>query len=447
MPTDENLVNNFFSRRSFLKGAAGGAVATSATAGCLGIGALEGGSETATATDRVRFALSTAGSGVYKNVGREERRGFDLAIKHINEGGGLVDEGVFVGLEGEGVLGRSVENTTYQYEGGAGQPREKLEKRLSDGDLAMFCGGVSGAVVQTHRSLATEHDVPYMAGSSLLTSLSGDDCAATVYREQFPSDAVLKALGPVLEAEFGEAASYQQLYVDTVEGNDLVDSVSDYFTSEEAPDWETAGTIRIRKGKKNMDRAFESIRDTDPDVVFCNLFGLDATNFIHGADEKLTEGTGVVVPWINQSIAGVVQESIAGVLGTTTWDPGFSSWRSKRFAKAYRDAYSQSSSQMAPGATGPAHLVYGQTLSFAAAAERAGSFDSEAIRDELEGLSYNLGLGDETMQACNHQATRPVPVVRGRAEQTEDDSWFDVETLSTDAVTTCEETAASDCSF
>lgn len=445
MQPDTEAYDHPSTRRNLLKRIGGGTLAASATAGCVSSDGIGSGATT-TAPGEVDFAISTAGSGPYLDIGREERRGFELAVDHLNEGGGLVDEGVFADIDGDGVLGRTVNGLTFE-SGDASQAGSDLATRLAEDDVAMFCGGVSGTVVESHRSLADEHGVPYMAGASLLDSLTGSDCSPHVYREQFPSEAVMRALGPTLESEFGESATYQQLYVDAVEGNDLLGAVRTYFGTDDAPDWETAGTIQIRKGTTDMGRAFDAIAEMEPDAVFCHLFGLDATNFVQAASDRLPDGTGVVVPWINQSMAGVLRENVAGVVGTTTWDPGFKSWRSKVFAEAYRERYDGEGGRESAGATGPAHLVYGQTLSFASAAERAGSFDAEAVRTELEGTTYDLGLGEETVQACNHQATRPVPVVRGRAERSSDGSWFDVVSVEDDAVAACDGTLASECSL
>lgn len=445
MRRDSNPYDHLSTRRNLLKRIGAGTLAATATAGCVSSDGISSGATT-TGPGQVGFALSTAGSGPYLNIGREERRGFELAVQHLNEGGGLVDEGVFAGIGGNGVLGRTVDGFTFE-SGDASKADSQLATRLAEGDLAMFSGGVSGDVVESHRSLADEHGVPYMAGASLLSSLTGSDCSPHVYREQFSSDAVMRALGPTLESEFGESATYQQLYVDAVEGADMIRSVRTYFGADDAPDWETTGTIQIRKGTTEMERVFETIDEMEPDVVFCHLFGLDATNFVKAASDRLPDGTGVVVPWINQSMAGVLQENVEGVVGTTTWDPGFKSWRSKVFAEAYREEYGGQDGAGSAGATGPAHLVYGQTLSFASAAEQAGSFDADAVRQELEGATYNVGLGDETLQACNHQATRSIPVVRGRAEQSSDGSWFDLLTVEDDAVATCGQQPASECSL
>ena len=64
-----------------------------------------------------------------------------------------------------------------------------------------------------------------------------------------------------------------------------------------------------------------------------------------------------------------------------------------------------------------AHLAYAQTLQYAAAVERAGTFYPPEVIRQLEGFEYdNIGMGAESMRGCDHQAQRDVPVVRGLPE-------------------------------
>lgn len=437
-------------RRRFLTGLGTGAVATmGGMAGCID-SVSSGGGETTTTTsgsDSVQFVHSSALTGTYVDMGEEEQLGFKLAVRHLNEGGGLVDEGVFESLTGDGVLGRTVDGATVDTGGKAEEARSNLSPYLSEDDVAMFCGGVSGEVVKEHRAIADEQELPYMAGMSLLKSLSGGDCSPHVYREQAPSDAVIRALGPTLNSEFEGQQSYEHLYVDTPEGNDLVDSINQYFSTDAAPNWNRLGSIPTRRGNTNMEEEVATFNQVDLDVLFCSLFGLDAINLLTEAAKNLNDNTTIVVPWINQSIAETVQEDVADVIGTVPWDAGVDSTRSTAFADSYRAEAAIVSGSPSNAPTGPAHHMYCQTLMFAAAAERAGSFDSADVRSELEGLTYDVGFGEQTMQACNHQASKPIPVVRGQAEATSTGSWFEVISVEEGMVGGCDEPPASNCSI
>jgi len=174
--------------------------------------------------------------------------------------------------------------------------------------------------------------------------------------------------------------------------------------------------------------------------MFCNVFGLDAVNVLSQAGEYLDEDTALVVPLLTPSVIEAAAEWNGDVFGTVPWHGAIEGELSDVFDSAYEDAYGD----RGPGAhagTGVGHLVYGSVFVYAAAVERADSTDAGAVRSELEGSAHDLGLGREHVQACNHQATRPVPVVRVS------DGQFEPVDLVTDAVAGCDEPPASDCSL
>lgn len=445
--TDETRVDRPVTRRRVLATmGTGAAVTMGATAGC--VDSVTGDEQTTTTADgNVQFGFSSASTGTYLDIGAEERLGFELAVRHLNQGGGIVDEGVFDGLSGDGVLGRTVDTVTLDSGGSADQTRSNLTPYLTDNDLAMFCGGAAGEVAMEHRDIADEYEVTFMSGMSMLSSLTGADCSPYVYREQAPSDAVIRALGPVIKTEFEGGPTYRQLYVEAPEGQDFVDAVDAYFESENGPPWEDMGRLSVRKGTQDFSDHIAEFNDAELDVLFVHLFGLDAVNFLKQAAADLNDDTTIIVPWIGQSVANDLEDDVDGVIGTVSWDVGIDSPISKTFAQNYLTEAATVSGSPAPVATGPAHDMYFQTLMFAAAAERAGSFDADAVREELEGLTYDTGLGDQTLQACNHQANKRVPVVRGQSSKTSEGSWFEVVTAVENAIAGCDEPPASDCSF
>jgi hypothetical protein len=96
-------------------------------------------------------------------------------------------------------------------------------------------------------------------------------------------------------------------------------------------------------------------------------------------------------------------------------------------------------------------LAYSQTLQYAAAVERAGTFYPPEVIRQLEGHQYgNLGMGDEQMRKCDHQAQRAVPVVKGlpKSEQ-EAGTFFELVQMTPKAKVgyQCNSGPASQCSL
>lgn len=427
-------------RRRFLRAiATGGTVATGALAGCDGIV----GTPTRTPDSTVTFLLSTAESGQYEILGSKERRGFEMAVRHLNDGGGLVDAGVFEELSGTGVLGRIVDPDVVDSGTDRATTRSNVTPYLDDESAALLCGGISGAVVREHRDLASEYGVPYAVGASLLSEIAGEGCSSAVFRECYTSDALARALGPHLAEAVGTSASYYHLYTDAPEGVDLRDAFNAYFNRAATPDWRPRGGAAVTSGSRDFASQLSRAETRRPDVLFLDLFGLDAVNALASVRSELSADVTVVVPYLDDDYATSLVGGLTDVVGTTPWTRGVDSATGIAYETAYRSVDSEGH---VTGA-GTAHVTYVATLQFAAAAERAGSFDLAAVRPELESLQYDVGLGSQRVQQCNHQSTRPVPVVRGRADPAADDEFVDLVALERDATAGCGRRPASDCSL
>ena len=417
----------------------GGAMAL---AGCDGDG--DGG--TTTASETVTFLLATSESGEYAGVGELERNGFELAIKHLNEGGGLV-ETAFDDLGGDGVLGRTVESVVEDTENDPENTRTIVDRNLGDGGPTMVTGGVGGDVVYAIDDVATDAGVLYMAGSAPVPALTGERCGPTTFREGCHAGTILDALGPELTAEFGDSRTYYQLSADATEGEVLKNATRSYFSRSDTANWQARGQDTVRPGSTNLDSKLQSIANRRPGVVVLNLFGLDAVNAVRAANEALSEDTGVVVPVIDDSLGYTLGADLAGIVGTVPWDAGLEGDRSATYDEEYVISYGRSAGGQAQAGSGTAHVTYTQTLLYAAAAERAGSFDGEAVATALEGMEYDVGIGPQKMRGCDHQSTRPVPVVKGIENLTADRNRLELLTTPRHALGDCDASPAADCSL
>lgn len=419
-----------------------GAGSAIALAGCDGDG--NGGTPTVD-TETVNFVLATAESGEYGNVGELERNGFELAVTHLNEGGGLVDS-AFDELDGNGVLGRTVESIIENTENDASIARSEVEQHLGDGGPTMVTGGIGGDVVYELNDLAQSAGIVYMAGSAPVPAITGDRCGPTTFRETPHANAVFRAMGQTLRNEFGTDPTYYQLSSEATEGQVMQDACSSYFNENHSPDWRAVGQETALPGSTSFDDELELISSSRADVVFLNLFGLDAVNAVRSAKEILDEDVGIVVPVIADSLEYTIESDVAGVVGTIPWDAGLEGDGITDYNDSYVTTFGQSGGRAQAG-SGTAHVIYVQTLLYAAAAERAESFAADAIASELEGMEYDVGLGSQEMRSCDHQARRPVPVVKGINSNTAERNHLEIASVVRDPYGTCEESPAADCSL
>lgn len=420
-------------------------LATTGAAGGLGGCLSTYGSSSPTTEEPPTFVMSTSMSGPYGRIGKQERRGFELAVDHLQRGGGLVDAGPFDELSGNGVLGVDVETVILDSEGNGDAARSAVEPHVADGSAAMICGGTRASVARAHRELAAEHDVAFMAGTTLLEEFAGEACNPTTYRELYTSTALVEALASTLAAEVGTENSYYQVYTDTAEGRELKDSLNGFFSGTEAFDWRPLGTKAVRPGAKTFESDLERAASRRPAVVFLNVAGIDAVNAVAAARDVLSDDTQIVVPLLDDSLDDVLEGDVDGVIGTVPWTSSVDGEYGAAFDDAYVAHYGPSTGGEARSGSGTAHVTYVQTLQFAAAAERAGSFDHGAIRAELEGAQYDVGLGRQELQACNHQSDRPVPVVRGTDSRGSNGDYFELVAMADDVARGCDASPATDC--
>lgn len=433
------------SRRSMLGRLGGTAGVLAGTAGCIGDGS--GGQATTGGDGTVTFGLTTSESGPYNAEGSEEQRGFELAVEHLNDGGGLVESGAMSQLSGKGVLGRDVETVVHDTGGSAQQAADVSKAFARDDDVVMYTGGIAGEVVLELTSAADENAVPYMAGPTPINAVTGADCSRYVFRELFSSTTLVRALGPALFADIGKDATYYHLTVDSPTGSDLEETIDTYFSND--GNWRLNGSSSTIPGSTNFEKQLQTAEGSVPDVLFLNLFGLDAANALDQAADVVSDDIQVVVPYLNRTVAQTARENIATAVGAVPWIWGLDDGPSSAFEDAYRNAYESDASTLGEGApSGLAHHAYVQTLQYAAAAERAGSFDADSIRTAMNGYSYDVGLGNETMRACDHQAVRPVPLVRGRrASQQKNGQYLNLREIVGDVTPACGASPNGDCSF
>lgn len=432
------------SRRSVLGKLGGAAGVLAGTAGCVGDG--PGGQATTGGDGTVTFGLTTSESGPYNAEGGEERRGFELAVEHLNEGGGLVGTDAMPSLSGNGVLGRDV-GTVVHDTGGSAQQAADVSASLERDDVAMYTGGIAGEVVLELAAAADRNAVPYMAGPTPIDAVTGADCSRYVFRELFSSTTLVRALAPTLFADVGNTATYYHLTVDSAAGTDLEAAIDGRFSDD--GDWRLNGSSATIPGSTDFRQELQTAEGTVPDVLFLNLFGLDAANALSQATETISDDIQIVVPYLNRTVVQTARSDVATVLGGVPWIWGLDDGPSSAFEDAYRNAYESDANALGDGApSGIAHHAYVQTLQYAAAAERAGSFDADAVRTAMNGHTYDVGLGEETMRACDHQAVRPVPLVRGRrASQQRNGQYLNLMEIVGDVTPACGASSAGGCSL
>ena len=436
--------SNPVDRRKLLKTAgAAGAVGLAGLAGCSGNGGSGGGGGDGDGGgsdgedfpalgnfpvegDTVTFGFNVPQTGPYSSEGEDELRAYQLARDHLNTGGGWIDD--FEDLSGDGVLGYEVESVNGDTATDADTARQSAQRMINRDDAIMISGGSSSAVAIAVQGLCQEERVMFQCCLTHSNDTTGKDCVRYSFREVFNAYMTGQALAPVLESEYGSDNTFYQLYADYSWGQTVQESMNQFLTDI---GWEELDSVPTPLGTSDFSSYLSEAGNSGADILLLDHYGLDGANSVSQAiDAGLDQDMEVVVPLYNRPMAQAAGGAIEGVFGTVAWDSQIDNEPSNGFTQVFEAEYDRIPS-------GVAQLAYAQTLQYAAAVERAGTFYPPEVIRELEGYEYdNIGMGEETMRACDHQAQRAVPVARGlpESEQTSGNFLEIVEITSRDDV-------------
>ena len=135
-----------------------------------------------------------------------------------------------------------------------------------------------------------------------------------------------------------------------------------------------------------------------------------------GLREKQVNGKNfeIVVPLYSELMARGAGENITGIVGSQNWDWKLENQMGDRykgtnaFVQSFGEKYGFPPSQAA-------QTCYAQTLLYADAVARAGSFNPCAVGEALAGFEFDgLGNGPTLYRADDHQCFKDVVVVRGK---------------------------------
>jgi ABC-type branched-subunit amino acid transport system substrate-binding protein len=363
--------------------------------------------------DTVTLGFNVPQSGPYASEGQDELRAYKLAVKHLNEGGGWVDS-QFDDLSGDGVNGKTVDFVTGDTATDADTARQSASRMIQRDNAIMITGGSSSATAIAMQGLCQQEKVLFMACLTHSNDTTGKDCVRYGFREMFNAYMTGQALAPVVQEAYGSDLSFYQLYADYNWGQTQQASMNQFMT--DVAGWEQVESVATPLGTKDYSSYLSEAANSGADVLILNHYGLDGANSVSQAiDAGIDENMEILVPLYNRPMAQAAGGAIEGIYGTVAWDSQIDNDPSQQFVTAFQDEYDRIPS-------GPAQLAYAQALQYAAAVERAGTFYPPEVIRQLEGYEYNnIGMGDELMRACDHQAQRDVPVVQGLAgaEQSE----------------------------
>tara|TARA_R110002096_G_scaffold194342_1_gene376419 strand:+ start:280 stop:1614 length:1335 start_codon:yes stop_codon:yes gene_type:complete len=364
----------------------------------------------------VTLGFNVPQTGAYADEGADELRAYELAVEHLNGGGdgGMLNTFSSKALEGNGVLGKKVAFVTGDTQTKSDAARASAKRMIEKDGAVMISGGSSSGVAIAVQGLCQDAGVIFMAGLTHSNDTTGKDKRANGFRHFFNTEMTGAALAPVLKNAFGSDRTAYHLTADYTWGWSQEGSIQKYT---EELGWKTAAAVRTPLGAGDFSQYLTPVLNSGADVLILNHYGKDMVNSLtqavqFGLRDKQVNGKNfeIVVPLFSRLMAQGAGDAIKGIFGSTNWNWSLQDEGSKAFVKSFGQKYGFPPSQAA-------HTCYCQTLLYADAAQRAGTFMPSELGKALEGYTFDgLGNGPTEYRASDHQCFKDVLVVRGKEE-------------------------------
>ncbi|WP_121634224.1 substrate-binding protein [Tropicibacter alexandrii] len=362
-------------------------------------------------------------TGPYADEGADELRAYELAVEHLNGGGdgGMMGTFSSKALDGTGILGKKVDYVTGDTQTKSDAARASAKSMIEKDGAIMITGGSSSGVAVAVQGLCQEAGVIFMAGLTHSNDTTGKDKKANGFRHFFNGYMSAAALAPVLKNLYGTDRKAYHLTADYTWGWTQQESIA---AATEAMGWETVNNVLTPLAATDFSSYIAPVKDSGADVLVLNHYGGNMVNSLTNAVQfglRNAQANGknfeIVVPLFSRLMARGAGENIKGIVGSTNWHWSLQDEGSKAFVKSFGTKYGFPPSQAA-------HTCYVQTLLYADAVQRAGSFNPCAVVEALEGFEFDgMGNGPTLYRAEDHQCFKDVLVVKGKENPT---SEFDL---------------------
>lgn len=363
----------------FLAAALGGMLAATALTG----GALA-------QSNPIKIGVVTPLSGTYTPIGQQVRWGLELAAKEINAAGGIA--------------GRQVNLIFEDEEANPSVAVQKAEKLFQVEKVDFLAGTVNSGSTLAVAQLAERNNKLAATTVSFADSITTDKCSPNMFRVNARAEQQSVALAAWLAKEKPNAKVYY-LGPDYEMGRS---TVAAFKSSAEKTGSATGGEVFAPLDSKDYTQYFGQIRATRPQVLYTSVAGNDTVRLLtqlqdFGLLTNLTVvGASGTVTSQNIGAIGAAAEGFATGVG---YSPQIDSPENKKFVAAFRDA-----TKADPDLYGADS--YGLLFAYKAAVEKAGSTETDKVREALRGLTWQTPQGAKTIRAGDHQAMQPMYVVR-----------------------------------
>jgi urea transport system substrate-binding protein len=324
-------------------------------------------------------------TGAGASWGDPMQKAIELAVKEINESGG--------------VLGKQIELICEDDNTDTDMAVQKAKKLALEDEVEAIFGGVySNIRASVVTNVADPYKVPYFyptyneGGSTLANCSRYYICTGMVPNQQ------LDAFIPYLIENYGKKiflVGIDEVFITEswkyIEDNKLVENaggeiVGKDLTSFEVGDWSSC---------------LQRIKESDADIVYPYIAGSEMINFVKqfydfGLNEEMT----LASVYLDETyVPDFPEELRAGILCSAPYFQSIDTPRNNEFVAAYQEEYGDDI-----GISNCVEQAYSSVYLWAAAMEEAGKVDKEAMLDALPTISIDTPAGEQSISEVNNHA-------------------------------------------
>jgi ABC-type branched-subunit amino acid transport system substrate-binding protein len=363
---------------------------------------LLGGERPAAAKEPILFGFNVPLSGAYALQGEDQLKAYMLAVKKINQNGGL--------------LGREIEYLVLDTQTNAETARRNARELIEEGAV-MITGGSSSAVAIAQCEVCQNAGVVFMAALTHSNETTGRHGHRHCFRWYNNGHQSAKALSKTLLDNYGKTAKYAYIYADYTWGQTVMQSMK---TVLEAAGGKTVAALPTPLGAKSYVKELFRARKEKPDVLVLVHFGADMINALQQVDKlKFREEMAVVVPLMELHMAKEVGPPIMrGIITSFCWYHALSEKfsGSKAFVESFEETWNKK-----PG--NAAAVGWVNIFQYVDAVRRAKSLKAKAVINALEGHRFTQLLGEEYFREWDHQGIHPTFVAMGKSPEESKNEW------------------------
>lgn len=330
----------------------------------------------------IRIGVVTPLTGTYAGIGQQVKWGIDLAVKEINDKGGI--------------LGRKVEAIYEDEEANPNVAVQKAEKLFQVSKVDFLTGTVNSGSSLAVGQVAERNNRLASTTVSYSDAITGDKCSPNMFRVNAKASMQSEALAEWLVKQKPGGSVYF-LGPDYEMGRSTVAAFKDATTKRGL---KTAGETFAPLDNKDYSPYFGQIRAAKPQVFYTSVAGNDTVRLLtQMAEYGLTKGMLVVgaagtITGQNLAAVGKAAEGFVTGVGYTM---EIDTPANKKFVTDFKAMWKTDPDLFGVDS-------YGVVYFYKAAAEKAKSTDTDKLRTAMRGLEWDTPQGKKTMRAGDHQA-------------------------------------------